>query len=161
MPDCGAAFTIRRADNQDAGGILTVQRAAFLSEAMIYVDLSLPPLVETVTELRADLMTCLALVACTTQERVVGSVRLRERGRVGEIRRLAVAPDLQGNGIGRSLLEAIEAAAPLAVERFELFTGHLSETNIRFYEGSGYQETCRRHTEQGPILVFMSKHRAP
>ena len=34
-----------------------------------------------------------------------------------------VAPDLQGQGLGRVLLEAVEAAAPADADDFVLFTG--------------------------------------
>jgi hypothetical protein len=39
----------------DAGEILTVQRAAFVSEAIIYGDARMPPLVQTLDELKAEL----------------------------------------------------------------------------------------------------------
>lgn len=49
-----------------------------------------------------------------------------------------VAPDLAGGGIGRRLLEHIEAQAPTQVTRFVLYTGALSARNIRLYERAGY-----------------------
>ena len=50
-----------------------------------------------------------------------------------------VAPDLQGRGIGRVLLEAIEAAAADEATGYVLFTGALSERNIRMYKKAGYR----------------------
>ena len=44
--------------------------------------------------------------------RLVGAVRGRREGEVWDIGRVMVAPDLQGRGIGRYLLTAIEEAAP-------------------------------------------------
>jgi GNAT superfamily N-acetyltransferase len=51
---------------------------------------------------------------------------------------VAVAPDLQGRGIGRRLMEAIETALSGRVTRFELSTGGTSEGNLRFYRSLGY-----------------------
>ena len=57
--------------------------------------------------------------------RLVGAVRGRLDGDAWDIGRLMVAPDLQGRGIGRLLLEAIEVAAPDEATGFVLFTGAL------------------------------------
>jgi tRNA (guanine37-N1)-methyltransferase len=50
-----------------------------------------------------------------------------------------VAPDLQGRGIGRLLLGAIEQAAPADVHELILFTGAGSERNLRMYKKAGYR----------------------
>ena len=50
-----------------------------------------------------------------------------------------VAPDLQGRGLGRMLLEAIQAAAPDDVTGFVLFTGAGSARNLRMYRRNGSQ----------------------
>ena len=51
--------------------------------------------------------------------------------------------------------ESAGAVGP--VERFELFTGHLSERNLRMYERAGYRRT--RTAEQTPTvsLVYLEK----
>src|SRR5665811_1524924 len=47
-------------DQDEAGELLTVRRAAFVSEAQVYDDPNIPPLTQTMDELRADLdRTCL------------------------------------------------------------------------------------------------------
>jgi tRNA (guanine37-N1)-methyltransferase len=50
-----------------------------------------------------------------------------------------VAPDLQGRGLGRRLLELIEQAAPAAATSYELYTGAGSVENIRMYKKAGYR----------------------
>ncbi len=45
-----------------------------------------------------------------------------------------VAPDLQGAGLGRSLLAAIEAEAPAEATSYALFTGARSLRNQRMYK---------------------------
>lgn len=82
-----------------AGELLTLQRAAYVTEAQLYDDVRLPALVQTLEDLVGELAesTCLAAVAGT---RLVGAVRTRERDGVLHVGRLVVAPDLQGQGIG-------------------------------------------------------------
>ena len=57
------------------------------------------------------------------------------------IGRIAIAPDMQGDGIGERLLNTAEEHSRR--DDAELFTGSLSEANIRLYERCGYVETER------------------
>jgi predicted N-acetyltransferase YhbS len=116
----------------DEGEILTLQRAAYVAEAQLYSDASLPALTQTYEELAAELRSDLALKA-TMGHRIVGSIRARFKGTVLHIGRLIVAPDLQGHGIGTRLLAAIEREAAGKVDRYMLFAGRLSRANIRLY----------------------------
>ena len=129
-------LTIRAARPADAGELLTVQRAAYVSEARLYRYFDLPPLIEPLDEVRAAIAAVTVLVALAGT-RIVGGVRGRLDGETCHVGRLAVAPDLQGNGIGTALLRAIEESFP-AVPRFELFTGGRSEPNLRLYRRAGY-----------------------
>ncbi len=141
----------------DAGELMTLQRAAYLSEARLHENFELPPLLETAAEVRAAIARELVLKALAGT-RIVGTVRGRIADGTGYIGRLSVAPDLQGRGIGSRLVAAIEAElAGLAeqaggVERFELFTGPRSEQNVRLYERLGYQRMASAET-----LVFLEK----
>ena len=47
--------TIRPVTDEDAGELLTLRRAAFVTEAQVYGDPNIPPLTQTLEELRADL----------------------------------------------------------------------------------------------------------
>ncbi len=82
--------TIRPIDTDDAGEVLTIQRAAFASEALIYGDPDMPPLTQTLEELRAELVENLGCVA-VTDHRIVGAVRARRAGELLLIGRLAIA----------------------------------------------------------------------
>ena len=132
-------FTIATAVAADAGEVLTVQRAAFLAEGALNNSFTLPPLTETLDEVRAALTDpdTVVLVA-RLGHRLVGSVRARVADRTGHVGRLAVAPDLQGHGLGRQLTSAVEQALAGRVDRFELFTGATSEHNLRLYRRLGY-----------------------
>ncbi len=66
-----------------------------------------------------------------------------------------VAPDLQGRGLGRGLLEAVEAAAPAEATSYALFTGAGSKRNQRLYKKAGYRLTG----SPSPGVVSMVKVR--
>jgi ribosomal protein S18 acetylase RimI-like enzyme len=89
---------------------------------------------------------------------MVGAVRARIADGLLLIGRLSIAPDQQGGGIGSRLLDAVErrGAAAGATEA-ELFTGSLSEANIRLYERLGYRESERVQEGDGIEQVFLRK----
>ncbi len=147
---------IRQAQPADAGEILTLQRAAYVTEARLYGDPSLPALTQTLAELHTELSHGTALTA-RLGPRLVGAVRGRVRERLLHIGRLTVAPDLQGHGIGSRLLAAIEESALGEVDGYTLFTGHLSDANIRLYVRQGYTETHREQLRPGVVLVHLAK----
>ncbi len=135
-------IVIEPARARDAGEVLTVQRAAFLAEGALNNSFTLPPLVETLAEVRAALTDPATVVlVARLGHRLVGSVRATIDGRTGHIGRLSVAPDLQGQGLGARLTSAIERALAGRVDRFELFTGATSEGNLRLYRKLGYVES--------------------
>lgn len=138
----------------DAGELLTVQRAAYLSEGRLHESFGLPPLTETLESLRSCMSDSQVLKALYGT-RIVGAVRGRVRDRIGHIGRLAVAPDLQGLGVGTRLVAAIEELLAPSVDRFELFTGPRSEANVRLYERLGYEriETPPGHEP----LIYLAK----
>jgi ribosomal protein S18 acetylase RimI-like enzyme len=142
----------------DAGELLTLQRAAYVTEAQAHDDLALPPLTQTLDELRAELTDPVS-VAWGIREsgRLVASVRVRRVDVVAaEIGRLVVAPDRQGNGLGSALLAAAEQRLPPEVTTVRLFTGERSEANLRLYRRLGYRETHR--TASGAYqLVHLAK----
>ncbi|MFD4642975.1 GNAT family N-acetyltransferase [Lentzea sp. NPDC058436] len=121
-----------------AGEVMTIQRAAYLQEARRYGAWDLPPLVETLAEIRAHLTDGTPAFGAFDGPRLVGSVRSRVDGDRMEVARLSVAPDVQGGGVGRRLLAAISEGAPEAVDTVWLFTGAESDGNIRFYESAGF-----------------------
>ncbi len=145
---------IRRITTADAGEVLTIQRAAFVSEALIYGDPNQPPLTQTLEQLEAELRDARGFVAVRGR-RIVGALRATERDGVLQIGRIAVAPDIQGSGIGRQLLAAIEDDTDCA--EAELFTGSLSEANIALYEDCGYRIVERIDQGDGTAQIFMRK----
>ncbi len=150
-------IAVRPIRPDDAGEVLTLQRAAFVQEALIYGTPNMPPLTQTLAEVEAELQRndgCVAHIG----PRMVGAVRARRDGDLLLIGRLAIAPDQQGHGIGSRLLAAVEAAGRDAgATEAELFTGSLSEANLRLYEREGYAETERVDGDDGIQQVFLRK----
>jgi GNAT superfamily N-acetyltransferase len=140
----------------DAGEVLTLQRAAYVTEARAHGDLDLPPLLETLDETRAAL-TGLSW-GIREAGRLVASVRLTVTGPVAVIGRLVVAPDRQGRGLGGSLLRFTESEAPAEVITFRLFTGSKSAGPLHLYARHGYRET-HRTPENNHELVHLEKAR--
>lgn len=124
----------------EAGEILTVQHAAYVTEAQLYDDPHIVPLHDTVEDVCGAVAAGQVLVA-REGSRVVGAVRGVVDGAVCTVGRLVVAPDMRGRGIGSALLAAVEARDAGRVERFVLFTGHRSAGNLRLYRGAGYVDT--------------------
>ncbi|MFJ4253133.1 GNAT family N-acetyltransferase [Microbacterium sp. NPDC090003] len=133
---------------------MTIQRAAFVSEAQIYGSADMPPLTQTLEEVRAELAAGAGFGA-RVDGRLVGAIRYRESDGLLLIGRIAIAPDMQGEGIGRALLAAAENAS--TATESELFTGSLSEANIRLYEACGYVESERIPDGDGTEQVFLRK----
>lgn len=146
--------SLSRIAASDAGELLTVQRAAFVSEAQIYGSADMPALVQTLAELEAELRAADGWVA-RIDGRLVGAIRTREENGLLLIGPIAIAPDQQGSGIGQALLEAAESHSH--ADEAELFTGSLSEANIRLYERCGYAETERVDQEDGIQEIFFRK----
>ncbi|MFG3643437.1 GNAT family N-acetyltransferase [Micromonospora sp. NPDC047762] len=141
----------------DAGEILTVQRAAYLTEAQHYSDPFLPPLTETLDEVTAVLAGPSIVLAARLRHRLVGSVRAHLDGDTAHVGRLSVAPDQQGRGVGARLLTAIERACAGRAARFTLFTGADSARNLRLYERHGYRIVAHRPDPNGIPLAVLEK----
>jgi GNAT superfamily N-acetyltransferase len=131
----------------DAGEILTLQRAAYVGESMLY-DQFLPPLFETLDEIRAVLGSDTTVIGIRDGGRLIGAGRVKPDG---EIARLAVAPDRQREGLGARLLRA-------AIEHGGtwLFTGDKSESNLRLYRRHGFVET-HRGPMPGHELIYLRR----
>ena len=129
---------IKRASLEDAEIILHLQMHAYLSEAEIYNDYSIPPLIQTLKEIKQEFSQQVFLNAVE-----VPAYLEKETAYIG---RLMVKPDSQNKGIGTRLMQAIEEYFRIA-DRYELFTGHKSCRNLYLYQKLGYREfkrsTCK------------------
>ena len=159
MPDpdaMPAGLRITPAIIADTGELFTVQRAAYVSEAQRYADPHIPPLTESLAEVRESVRAGDVLVA-RIAGRLVGGVRGVRHGDLCRVGRLVVAPDMQGRGIGTSLLVAVERAHAGRVHAMTLFTGADSADNLRLYHRLGYRETHTERINDHLSFVHLSK----
>jgi len=147
--------TIIPAVPDDATTILEIQKRAFAEEGRLSGNLEIPPLTETLPAVIDHIKNQTALVARQGTQ-IIGSVRGIINGTVCTIRGLSIEPAYQGQGIGSSLLRAMEASHP-HVTHFELTTNTFMEANVRFYQRHGYQiKELTRHSER-IVLAQMGK----
>ncbi len=144
-------LTVIPATPADAAEVLVLQRCCWATEAIINDYLGIPALSEPLAEVQAWLPRAWVI---RDGARLIGAVRAHRDGDTWQIGRLMVAPDRQGQGIGRLLLAHAESQAPAGTVSFELFTGALSQRNLGLYRRAGYQEVDRADG-----LVFLRKLR--
>ncbi len=135
---------------------MAIQKLAYTQEAKLYDDYQIPPLVETLEDLKNKLTSYLFLKA-TTNEKIIGTVRVHKEGNTCYVGRLAVHPDFQNRGVATKLLLEVERIFS-ACGRFELFTGDRSVKNIRLYEKLGYKR-FKTELVDGISLVYLEKNR--
>ena len=146
------ALDIRPVTVDDAGELLTLRRAAFVTEAQQYGDPNIPPLTQTLTELEEDLRAeHVITLGGWLGHRLVGSIRVLVEGSKATLGRFAVAPDLQGKGIGTELLTAILPILPDGIEEVWVFTGRDSLQNIALYNKAGYEH---QHDQTAGDLTY-------
>ena len=146
---------IEPAQLEDAEEILALQKLAYLSEAEIHDDYTIPPLHQTLEEAEAEFKDQHVLKA-TVEGKIIGSVRAYMRAGTCFVGKLIVHPDVQNQGIGTQLMHEVEGCFPKA-ERYELFTGHKSERNLYLYQKLGYRPFKRRRINDKLTLVFLEK----
>lgn len=147
---------IQNADVSDASELLKLQKLAYLSEALIYNNYRIPPLIQTLEEVEDKFQDHIYLKA-VVDGRIIGSVR----GNVLDsesvyIGRLIVHPDYQNQGIGTKLIEYLEVSYP-DFNRFELVTGYKSRRNIYFYQKMGYKIFKKELCPSGVYLLYLEK----
>ncbi|MFB9313858.1 tRNA (guanosine(37)-N1)-methyltransferase TrmD [Nocardioides plantarum] len=157
----GTDWTIVPATRADAGELLTLQRACWLQEAIVNDDVAgIPALHESLDDVLAwlDEWTTYVVRVPSDGGRLVGAVRGRLVGDAWDIGRVMVAPDLQGRGLGRLLLEHVQRVAPPEATSYVLFTGAQSHANIRMYRKAGFR--LRPDIAAPPLAVVLTKTRS-
>jgi GNAT superfamily N-acetyltransferase len=149
---------IQRALVEDAETILKLQKRAYRSEAEIYNDYNIPPLMQTLDEIKQEFMHYIFLKAVEEIETIIGSVRACLEKETAYIGRLMVKPEYENRGIGTILMRSIEKYF-VSAKRYELFTGHMSSRNLHLYRKLGYQEFRRMPLSNSLIMVFMERYR--
>ena len=148
---------VSRATPDDLREIIAIQRQAYTREARLYDDFQIPPLIETLEDLKKKFANYTFLKA-TTDGKIIGTVRVQQEGNTCHIGRLAVHPDFQNQGVATKLLMEVERSFPTC-GRFELFTGDRSVRSIRLYEKLGYKRFKTKRPANNVNLVFLEKTR--
>ncbi|MFJ5532191.1 GNAT family N-acetyltransferase [Streptomyces sp. NPDC093261] len=155
----GMSVTISVATEQDAEQIFRLQYLCFQSEAALYGNYRIDPLVQSLDSVREEVASDCVFVARLGEE-VVGSVRgsATEDG-AASIGKLCVHPRLQGHGIGARLLRAAEAALveERGATRFRLSAGHRSEGSLRLYRRLGYETAGTSQGADGVPMIVLEK----
>ena len=144
---------------EDAKEILNLQKLAYLSEAEIINDYSIPPFHQTLQETESEFKKNVVL-KIEVNGVIIGSVRGHREGVTCFIGKLIVHPDYQKQGIGSSLLKAAEDLFP-GVRRYELFTGEKSVKNLHIYRKFGYRIFKKKTITEKLTLVFLEKEKIP
>ncbi len=148
-------LTIHRAIESDVPVMHGIQMRAFEEEGRRCGTPDIPPLQETPGSILEHVRTHLALVA-RDGTTVVGCVRGVIDGKVCTVRALVVEPSRHGQGIGSRLLRALEAELG-HMDRIDLTTNTLMESNVRFYERHGYRIYDRTEHMPGVELAHLTK----
>jgi phosphoribosylanthranilate isomerase len=148
------SYRIQKVRKGDLEEVLALQKLAYQREAELNNDFNIPPLTQTLEEIRAEFRQALFLKAMDG-DKIIGSVRAYEKGGTCHIGRLIVHPDYQNRGIGSMLLKAVEGK--FDCQRFELFTSERSERNLYLYVKFGYREFKRVALNEKTTLVFLEK----
>lgn len=146
---------ISEAGYNDLESILALQKTAYQREADLINDYSIPPLQQTIADIREEFIQTRFLKA-EIDGRIVGSVRAEIQDETCLIKRLIVHPDYQNRGIGSKLLVSGEEIYP-HVRRFELFTGSESKSNHLFYTRRGYSPFREVTISDKLTLIYFEK----
>ncbi|OGT21862.1 MAG: GNAT family N-acetyltransferase [Gammaproteobacteria bacterium RBG_16_57_12] len=142
---------ILQATISDAEEILGLQKLAYRIEAERYNDFNIPPLMQTLEEIKKQFNDHIFLKA-VSENMIIGTVRAHEENGTCYIGKLAVYPEMQNRGIGTVLMQEIEKHYKPV--RFELFVGSKSENNIHLYNKLGYRIFKTDKYECGNIEIF-------
>ena len=152
-------MVIKKAGREDLEEILQLQYLAYQSEAALFGTKDIPPLKQTLEEVRQEFQNGVILKMVSEDGRIIGSVRAREEKGTVYIGKLMVHPDCRGRGCGTRLLNDIESCFP--GKRYELFTSTRSEANIRLYQRQGYRIFDRKPVKDELVFVYLRKTGAP
>jgi tRNA (guanine37-N1)-methyltransferase len=156
-----ADLEVRLATRADAGELFTLTRACWLQEQWANPGMVIPALAESLDDALRGIEEWTTFVALAAH-RIVGSARGRLTGpdaSVWDVGRVMSAPDLQGRGLGRHLLELIEDAAPDQATSYELRTGAGSVDNLRMYKKSGYRLQGPAPGPAGAVILTKPRRR--
>ena len=150
---------IEAATEQDLDQILHLQKKAFYGQALIYNDFNLPPLIQTIEDLKAEFR--LKTIYKVEQDgKIIASIRCYIKDNTLYLEKLIVDPDFQNRGIGTKIMTEIERRYSSSVNRYALFTGHKSARNLHIYNKLRYKEIRQEAIRDDLKLIYLEKANA-
>ena len=147
---------IKKAEFSDLEEILLLQKLTYKSEAELYNDFSIPPLVQTLKEVEEEFESHVFLKV-VENKKIIGSVRaLLIDPKTCYIGKLIVHPEFQNQGVGTNLMREIEGIFK-DCEKYKLITGHKSEKNLKLYQKLGYKYFKTEKLTENLNLVYLEK----
>lgn len=147
-------FNIQKAKQEDLPSILQLQKDCYQSEADLYNDYSIQPLIQTLEDLQDEFEKGIILVGFL-KETLIGSVRGYIKDNTAFINKLIVKAEFQNKGFGKQMMKAIENK--MTCNRYKLFTGNKSVKNIMLYEKLGYSIYNNKKINDNLSLVYLQK----
>ncbi len=142
-------------DSTVARDVLALQRRAYRIEADLIGSDGIPPLTESLDELRRSGETFLGAFVDGV---LAGVVSWKRDGDTLDIHRLAVDPAYFRRGIGAGLVRRAEAAEPAAL-RVIVQTGAANEPAKTLYRREGFAEVGEREVAPGLRVTLFEKRR--
>lgn len=170
----GPTVEIRLAEPADLGELFSLQRAAFVDEAMLYGTPHVPALDESLDDFAQRHRESITFVA-VEQRRLIAAVSLRRHDTAStetastdtaspetlfDVERLMTAPDRRGGGAASALMAHIDNFLVAEGEKgVQLIVGDIAVGNRRLYERLGYTVESRWESVEFPgvFLVRMAK----
>lgn len=150
------SLQILPAQECDLQVILDLQYLAYQSEATLLGNPKIPPLTQTLNEVKEEFKKGVILKAVGDDKKILGSVRAYSQENTLYIGKLLVHPNKQRQGIGSKLLTSIEQLFPH--QRYELFTSAKSSKNITLYMSLGYTIFKEQQSSEGLTFIFLEKN---
>jgi len=149
-------LTIRRATVKDAPYIFSIIQKAFKEYSKITGQTNLEALTETVDDIVEAIQTKTVFIA-VINGKIVGTVRISINGDEAYISRFAVDCDNQNNGIGKSLMNEVDAyLKKMHVKKVILHTSSKHDVLMRFYYSIGFYAEAIE-TDRGYLRARMVK----
>ncbi|WP_028980191.1 GNAT family N-acetyltransferase [Sporocytophaga myxococcoides] len=147
---------ILHANEGDLEAILRLQKECYQTEAELHNEYNIPPLNQTIIEIKTEMDKGTLFLKATLSGQIVGSVRACSNNGTVYIGRLIVDKEFQNQKIGQTLMKEIETQFSNC-SRYELFTGFKSAKNLNLYQKLGYSEFKRQPINNNLILVYLEK----
>lgn len=144
------------AGKEDLQQILDLQKECYQTEAELHNEYNIPPLTQTYNSISEDFKNGMLFLKGTIKGKLIGAVRGQIKDNTAHIGRLIVKKEFQNKGFGQALMKEIEKELNNC-RRYELFTGHKSDRNLKLYEKLGYNECKRLEINHNLTLVYLEK----